>query len=72
MTAIELPSYLQQSHEVRSRFDKLKQREVILEVKGLGKVFESRQGTVTALHDINFRTHRREFVCVIGPSGCGK
>ncbi|MDY0069729.1 MAG: ABC transporter ATP-binding protein, partial [Porticoccaceae bacterium] len=25
-----------------------------------------------ALRDINFKTHRREFVCVIGPSGCGK
>jgi len=72
MTAFELPSYLQQSDAVRSRFDKLKQRKVILEVEGLGKVFESQQGTVTALHDINFRTHRREFVCVIGPSGCGK
>jgi NitT/TauT family transport system ATP-binding protein len=27
---------------------------------------------VTALKDINFKTHKREFVCVIGPSGCGK
>ncbi len=72
MTGIELPSYLEQADDVRARFDRLKQREVILEVKGLGKTFESQQGTVTALKDINFRTHRREFVCVIGPSGCGK
>jgi len=72
MTAIELPSYLDQRDDVRARFDKLKQREVILEVKHMGKVFESQQGTVTALKDINFKTHRREFVCVIGPSGCGK
>ncbi|HET8710976.1 MAG TPA: ABC transporter ATP-binding protein [Spongiibacteraceae bacterium] len=67
-----LPSYLQQSDAVRARFDKLKKREVILEVKNLGKTFESPQGTVTALRNINFKTHRREFVCVIGPSGCGK
>jgi NitT/TauT family transport system ATP-binding protein len=72
MSTIELPSYLDQSESVRARFDKLKQRDVILEVKSLGKHFNSQQGLVTALKDINFKTHRREFVCVIGPSGCGK
>ncbi|HET6788081.1 MAG TPA: ABC transporter ATP-binding protein [Aquabacterium sp.] len=65
-------SYLDQSDAVRARFDRLKQRELILEVKGLGKTYESHQGPVTALKDIHFKTHRREFVCVIGPSGCGK
>ena len=72
MSILELPSYLEQSEKVKARFDKLKGRETILEVKGLGKTFETEQGTVTALQDINFKTHRREFVCVIGPSGCGK
>ena len=68
----QLPSYLDQSDAVRARFERLQQREVILEVKGLGKTFDSHQGPVTALKDINFKTHRRELVCVIGPSGCGK
>jgi NitT/TauT family transport system ATP-binding protein len=68
----KLPSYLSQSPEVKARFEKLKQREVILEVKGLGKVYKTAKGGVTALQDVNFKTHRREFVCVIGPSGCGK
>jgi NitT/TauT family transport system ATP-binding protein len=72
MTSIQLPSYLHQSAAVKARFDKLKQREVILEVRNLGKHFDAQQGQVTALRDINFKTHRREFVCVIGPSGCGK
>jgi NitT/TauT family transport system ATP-binding protein len=72
MTHLELPSYLDQSPEVRQRFERLKQRPVILEVDGLGKTFDSSQGPVTALKNINFKTHRREFVCVIGPSGCGK
>ncbi|MGF6770923.1 NitT/TauT family transport system ATP-binding protein [Paraburkholderia sp. GAS199] len=67
-----VPSYLIQSEAVRERFDRLKAREVILEVRGLGKRFETPQGECTALNDINFKTHRREFVCVIGPSGCGK
>ena len=65
-------SYLDQTDAVRERFDRLKQREVILEVKGVGKTYDSHQGPVTALKDIHFKTHRRELVCVIGPSGCGK
>lgn len=69
---INLPSYLEQSDAVRERFERIKQREVILEVKNLGKTYKTAKGEVTALHDVNFKTHRREFVCVIGPSGCGK
>lgn len=71
-TTSHLPSYLDQSEAVRSRFDRLKSREVILEVKHLGKDYKTTKGNVTALKDVNFKTHRREFVCVIGPSGCGK
>ena len=67
-----LPSYLEQTPEVKTRFDQLKERDVILEVKGLTKTFDTPKGQVLALNDINFKTHRREFVCVIGPSGCGK
>lgn len=72
MTTMELPSYLQQSAKVRARFERLKSREVILDVAGLNKTFETAHGQTTALRDISFQTHRREFVCVIGPSGCGK
>jgi NitT/TauT family transport system ATP-binding protein len=70
--ALELPSYLEQAPQVRERFDKLKQRPVILEVKNLTKKFDSSQGECVALDRISFVAHRREFVCVIGPSGCGK
>ncbi len=72
MTRIELPSYLEQSDEVKARFDEINEREVILEVKELHKVFSTAKGDVTALKNINFKAHRREFVCVIGASGCGK
>ncbi len=72
MNRLELPSYLEQSAAVAKRFEKLKQREVILEVKDVCKYFSTPQGEVTALKNINFQSHRREFVCVIGPSGCGK
>lgn len=67
-----LPSYLKQSKTVKARFDRLKEREVILDVVGLGKTYKTPKGETIALKDVNFKTHRREFVCVIGPSGCGK
>ncbi|OIQ86372.1 aliphatic sulfonates import ATP-binding protein SsuB [mine drainage metagenome] len=68
----QLPDYLEQADAVRARFERLKSREVILEVRHLGKTYKSNKGDVTALKDINFKTHRRELVCVLGPSGCGK
>jgi len=67
-----VPDYLLQSDAVRSRFERLKAREPILEVRNLTKRFVTPQGEHTALADVSFTTHRREFVCVIGPSGCGK
>jgi len=63
-----LPLYRDQSSEVRQRFDRLKSRDVILQVKNLTKRF----GDTVALKDICFSTHRREFLCIVGPSGCGK
>ena len=72
MTHLELPSYLEQSEQVRARFAKMKQRPVLLQVNNLCKDYDSAHGPVTALKNINFTTYRREFVCVIGPSGCGK
>jgi NitT/TauT family transport system ATP-binding protein len=67
-----LPSYLDQSAAVRARFDRLKQREVILKVDKLSKVFVTAKHETLALNNISFQTHRREFLCVVGPSGCGK
>jgi NitT/TauT family transport system ATP-binding protein len=67
-----LPSYLDQSEAVKARFDRINQRETILEVRDLGKRFRSPQGETEALRGIDFSVRRREFVCVIGPSGCGK
>ncbi|MFC7336964.1 ABC transporter ATP-binding protein [Haloferula chungangensis] len=63
---------LEMAPEVAARFDRLKQRPVALEVKGLTKHFDTPKGTVVALEDLSFSVHKREFTCVIGPSGCGK
>jgi NitT/TauT family transport system ATP-binding protein len=56
----------------RERLDRMKGRESVLEVRDLGKTFESAQGPVEALRGVSFSVHRREFLCVVGASGCGK
>jgi len=68
MSALELPSHRDQSPEVAARFARLLARPVMLDVRGLTKVFHSH----TTLDNISLRVHRREFLCVVGPSGCGK
>jgi NitT/TauT family transport system ATP-binding protein len=65
-----LPSYKKQSAEVKARFQRIYQRAVVMNVRGLGKTFDNAIGPV--LDDINFQVHRREFICVLGQSGCGK
>jgi NitT/TauT family transport system ATP-binding protein len=72
MTSHTLPSYLEQSESVRSRFDRLKLREPILSVSHLHKTYDRAGQRMAVLEDIGFTLHRREFMCVVGPSGCGK
>ena len=72
-SAVQLPSYLEMAPAVRDRFRRIGEREVVLEVRGLGKRFRTPQGEAfEALRDINFEVRRRELIAVIGPSGCGK
>jgi NitT/TauT family transport system ATP-binding protein len=69
---IELPSYQHQAPEVAAHFAEVRQRPIVMTVGGVGRIFESAQGPVTALRSIEFEVHQREFISVIGPSGCGK
>ncbi len=71
-TLVDPLSYRKQSDAVRSRFEAMKQRPVVLSVRNLHKTFPTPGGSVTALKDVSFDVYRREFMCVIGPSGCGK
>ena len=46
--------------------------EICLSIRQMSKSFQTPQGTVSALHDINLDIQRGEFVSLIGHSGCGK
>lgn len=44
----------------------------ILEVKDISKKYQSKEGEVLAIENVNFKIDKGEFVSIIGPSGCGK
>jgi NitT/TauT family transport system ATP-binding protein len=44
----------------------------MLDVRGLQKIYESKDRRVEALRDLTFSVEPGEFVCLVGPSGCGK
>jgi len=47
-------------------------RSSVVEAKGLGLTFQTGDGPVEALSNVDLVIHRGEFVSFIGPSGCGK
>ncbi|MCV2871213.1 ABC transporter ATP-binding protein [Defluviimonas sp. WL0050] len=44
----------------------------VIEAKGLGLTFQTGDGPVHALKDVNLTVEKGDFVSFIGPSGCGK
>jgi NitT/TauT family transport system ATP-binding protein len=44
----------------------------VIEAQGLGLTFETADGPVHALKDVNLSVGKGDFVSFIGPSGCGK
>ncbi|MHA3770845.1 ABC transporter ATP-binding protein [Verrucomicrobiota bacterium sgz303538] len=67
-----LPDYRQLAPEVAARFERIRQRPVILKVRDLEKKFGGNGDAHTVFDSVSLDIHRREFICVIGPSGCGK
>lgn len=52
--------------------DVTKHAPCVIDIKNLSLIFETNDGPVQALSDINLAVNRGEFVSFIGPSGCGK
>lgn len=44
----------------------------LLKLKDISKIYQSKNGEIEALKNINFDVKEGEFVSIIGPSGCGK
>ncbi len=44
----------------------------LIEFRGVGKTFRTRERTVRAVEGVNLAVTRGEFVTLVGPSGCGK
>lgn len=47
-------------------------KETVIKAENLNLTFETNDGPVHALKDINLDIHKGDFVSFIGPSGCGK
>src|SRR5262249_39569684 len=43
-----------------------------LDVRGLSKIYASRDGPVRALDQVSLSAGRGQFISIVGPSGCGK
>jgi NitT/TauT family transport system ATP-binding protein len=68
---VQLPDYRRQSPDVAARFQRIRERPVVLSVRDLRKSFGG-PGSHVAFENVSLDIHRREFICIIGPSGCGK
>jgi len=56
---------------MKKRVDKLSQ--VKVSVQGISKIFKTKEGMIIdALQNVSFDVSEQEFVCVVGPNGCGK
>lgn len=49
-----------------------RQREVLIEVKGLKKYFPIKDKTLKAVDDVSFKIYKGETLGLVGESGCGK
>ena len=67
-----LPDYRTQQPAVAARFERIRQRPVVLNVDNLKKSFGPPEHEHVVFDRVSFDIHRREFITIIGPSGCGK
>ena len=58
-----------QKEGARQRFKNMKE---IVTVKNLGVSYQSENGEIEALRNVNLSVYEGEFAAIVGPSGCGK
>lgn len=46
--------------------------DTIIEMNNVSVRYESNQNSVQAIEKVNMEIQKGEFVCLVGPSGCGK
>ena len=68
----KLPDACSLAPAVAARFQRIRERPVILSVCGLKKTFGTNGRTQVVFDRLSLEIHRREFICAVGPSGCGK
>lgn len=44
----------------------------LLEIKNLGKIYNSLHDSTVAVENVTFNVYEKEFVAIVGPSGSGK
>lgn len=44
----------------------------ILKIEKVSKIYQAKNGEITALKNVNFEVYEGEILSIIGPSGCGK
>ncbi|MEI6195613.1 MAG: ABC transporter ATP-binding protein [Verrucomicrobiota bacterium] len=69
---LKLPDYRDLVPAVAARFQRIRERPVILTVRDLKKSFGVNGSPHVVFDHVSLNIHRREFICAVGPSGCGK
>jgi NitT/TauT family transport system ATP-binding protein len=72
LASLDLPDYRRQEPGVVARFRRIRERPVVLAVQDLRKAFGHAGHQHVVFEEVSLEIRRREFVCIIGSSGCGK
>jgi ABC-type Fe3+/spermidine/putrescine transport system ATPase subunit len=46
-------------------------REPLIKIRDLKKLFTQKSGYLTAIENVHMDVFDKEFLCILGPSGCG-